>query len=133
MMGNLQNFMFNFATSFYLVNSNLVELHFSFYTSSLGSKQKAALRLSRIIYILKCILFKKLSGEGTSNYRNPQNLPKSPYIYRNPPRNYRKPHQIFWNPPQMERYNIVWVFYDAFIQISLCMCTVGTIYQQANK
>ena len=30
----------------------------------------------------------------------------------------------------MERYNIVLVFYDGFIQISLCMCTVGTIYHK---
>ena len=33
--------------------------------------------------------FHKISGsemEGTSNYRNPQILPKSPYFYRNSPR-----------------------------------------------
>ena len=40
---------------------------------------------------------------GTSNYRNPQILPKSPYFYRNPPRYYRNPYQIFWNSSQMER------------------------------
>jgi hypothetical protein len=56
-----------------------------------------------------------------------------PKFYRNHPRYYRNPHQIFWNSFQKERYNIVLVFYDGFIQISLCMCTVGTIYQQANR
>ena len=55
-------------------------------------------------------------------------LPKSPYFYRNHPRYYRNPHQIFWNSFQKERYNNVLVFYDGFIQISLCMCTVGMIY-----
>jgi hypothetical protein len=79
-MGNLQNFMFNFATSFYLVNSNLIELRFSFYTSSLGSKQKAAPRLSRIIYILKCILFKKLSGANHLIYMYMFSL-TPPHIY----------------------------------------------------
>ena len=37
--------------------------------------------------------------------------------YRNPPRYYRNPHQIFWNSSQMEIYNVVLVFYDGFIQI----------------
>ena len=32
---------------------------------------------------------------GTSNYRNHQILPKSPYFYRNHPRYYRNHHQIF--------------------------------------
>ena len=30
----------------------------------------------------------------------------------------------------MERYNIVLVFYDGFIQISLCMCTVGDLLKR---
>ena len=30
-------------------------------------------------------------------------LPKSPYFYRNSPRYYRNPYQIFWNSSQMER------------------------------
>ena len=40
---------------------------------------------------------------GTSNYRNPQILPKSPYFYRNHPRYYRNPHQIFWNSFQKKK------------------------------
>jgi hypothetical protein len=32
------------------------------------------------------------------------------------------------NSFQKERYNIVLVFYDGFIQISLCMCTAGMLF-----
>ena len=44
-----------------------------------------------------------LQNGGTSNYRNHQILPKSPYFYRNHPRYYRNHHQIFLNSFQKER------------------------------
>jgi hypothetical protein len=74
-------------------------------------------------------LFHTITGRIFSTLINTtQILPKSPYFYRNHPRYYRNPHQIFWNSFPKEIYNIVLVFYDGFIQISLCMCTVGMIY-----
>ena len=82
-------------------------------------------------HYMPCIIH--MHSMSTSNYRNPQILPKSPYFYRNHPRYYRNHHQIFLNSFQKERYNIVLVLYDGFIQISLCMCTVGMIYMKILK
>ena len=66
-----------------------------------------------------------LRTRGTSNYRNHRIFTETPLDITEIP--------IISYSFLKERYNIVLVFYDGFIQISLCMCTVGMIYQQANR